>query len=390
MYHGKFVFTQLMHLFPRYEFDQIVRHYQGNKHVRSFNCWHQFQCLCFGHLTHRESLRDIITCLEANQGSLYHMGLPQKLSRSTFSDANRNREWRIFADYGTFLIEETKNLYANNRQFLFDLNQPVYALDGSVIELCLSLFPWAKMHTYTAAVRLHLLLDAASDLPHFAQLELTPVHELEVLRKLTIERGAIYVMDRGYLDWKQLNRIQREGAFFVIRCRSNTSIKKVIAHPVSQFERIIYDDIGIPMGFYAAKAYPQEIRSIKVKGEKPGQTMRLLTNLFDLKPTTIEGIYKKRWRVELFFKWIKQHLKIKAFWGRNENAVKAQIWAAICTYLLVAIVRKKLNISRSMYEILQILSVSPFRKVPLNQILKKEPQVSNSPEIGNQLKINGL
>jgi len=365
---GQTIFSQLMDFIPTYEFNQCVKRYNGNYKIKNFTCWEQFLCMAFAQLTYRESLRDIQACLRAANKKLYHMGIRSKVSRNTLANANQIRDWRIYADFAQALISEARELYANEN-FGVQLEQTVYALDSTIIDLCLSLFPWALFRKKKGAVKLHTLIDLRGNIPTIVIITHGKVHDVNILDDLVIEAGAIYVMDRGYLDFERLYTIHQLSAFFITRAKSNFNFKRLYSKPVDKSTGALCDQIITLQGFYARKSYPDKLRRIKYYDAYKKKRLVFLTNNFLLPAMTIAEIYRCRWQVELFFKWIKQHLRIKAFYGTSENAVKTQIWIAISVYVLVAIVKKRLNLNLSLYTILQILSVSLFEKTPILQAL---------------------
>jgi Domain of unknown function (DUF4372)/Transposase DDE domain len=365
---GQTIFSQLMEFIPTYELNQCVKRYRGNYKIKNFTCREQFLCMAFAQLTYRESLRDIQACLRAANKKLYHMGIRSKVSRNTLAHANQIRDWRIYADFAQVLIREARKLYANE-DFGVQLEQTVYALDSTTIDLCLSLFPWALFRKKNAAVKLHTLIDLRGNIPTVIFITQGKVHDVNMMDDLVIEAGAIYVMDRGYLDFERLYRIHRSLAFFVTRTKRNFDFKRLYSGRVDKATGVLCDQTVTLHGFYAKKSYPDKLRRIKYYDAEKKKRLVFLTNNFFLSAVTIADIYRCRWQVELFFKWIKQHLRIKAFYGTSENAVKTQIWIAISVYVLVAIVKKRLKLSLSLYTILQILSVSLFEKNPILQAL---------------------
>ena len=365
---GKTIFTQLMDFIPTYEFNQCVKRYNGNYKIKNFTCWEQFLCMAFAQLTYRESLRDIQACLRAAHKKLYHMGIRSKVSRNTLAHANQIRDWRMYADFAQILIGQARKLYANE-DFGVQLEQTVYALDSTIIDLCLSLFPWALFRKKKGAVKLHTMIDLRGNIPTVVFITHGKVHDVNIMDALVIEAGAIYVMDRGYLDFQRLCTIHQSSAFFVTRAKSNFDFKRLYSKPVDKSAGVLCDQIVTLQGFYARKSYPDKLRRIKYHDVVKNKKLVFLTNNLILPALTIAEIYRCRWQVELFFKWIKQHLRIKAFYGTSENAVKTQIWIAISVYVLVAIVKKRLNLNLSLYTILQILSVSLFEKTPVLQAL---------------------
>jgi len=365
---GQTVFSQIIDFLPQKKFRQCVNRYNGNYRVRSFKCYDQLLCMAFAQLTYRESLRDIECCLRAMREKLYHMGIRGKVSRSTLADANEVRDWRIYSDFAQILIHEARHLYAED-DFGLELNDTVYALDSSTIDLCLSLFPWARFRKTKAAVKLHTLLDLRGDIPTFIWITDGKVHDVNVLDHLVPEPGSIYVMDRAYLDFQRLYQMHQDLAIFVTRSKTNTGLRRLYSHKVDKTTGVRYDQTVVPTGFYTKKDYPDKLRRIKYFDAEKGRAFIFLTNQFTLPALTIAELYRCRWRVEIFFKWIKQHLRIKKFFGTSENAVKTQIWIAISTYVLVAIMKKRMKIDLSLYTILQILSISLFEKKPIYQVL---------------------
>lgn len=383
---GKSIFAQLMEFLPIYEFRKCVKRYNGNYKIKSFTCWEQFLCMSFAQLTYRESLRDIEACLRAAHKKLYHMGIRSKVSRNTLANANQVRDWRIYADFAQALIGIARKLYINE-DFGVELQQTAYALDATIIDLCLSLFPWAKFRNRKGAVKLHTLIDLRGSIPAFVIITHGKVHEVTVLDDLIIEAGAIYIMDRGYLDFRRLHRIQQASAFFVTRAKSNFKFKRLYSNRVDKSTGVQCDQIIVLTGFNAKKDYPDKLRRIRYHDAEHNNTLVFLTNNFTLPALTIAKLYRCRWQVELFFKWIKQHLRIKAFYGTTENAVKTQIWIAISVYVLVAIVKKRLNLKHSLYTILQILSVTLLEKIQLLQALSSMEDDDTNGDSCNQLNL---
>ena len=381
---GQTIFSQLMDFIPRYEFNQCVRRHNGNYKIKNFTCREQFLCMAFAQLTYRESLRDIQACLRAVNKKLYHMGIRSKVSRNTLAHANQIRDWRIYADFAQVLICEARKLYAND-DFGVQLEQTVYALDSTTIDLCLSLFPWALFRKKKAAVKLHTLIDLRGNIPTVIFITHGKVHDVNILDDLIIEAGAIYVMDRGYLDFERHYKINQSLAFFVTRAKRNFDFKRLYSRRMEKATGVFCDQTVTLQGFYAKKSYPDKLRRIKYYDADKKKRLVFLTNNFLLPAVTIADIYRCRWQVELFFKWIKQHLRIKAFYGTSENAVKTQIWIAISVYVLVAIVKKRLNLSLSLYTILQILSVSLFEKTPILQALTPTDYNDNEDDFCRQL-----
>ena len=363
---GKTLFAQLMDFLPWKTFHRIVDRCDGDRYVKSMTCADQFRVMAFAQLTYRESLRDIEVCLSAQAAKLYHMGLRHGIKRSTLADASETRDWRIHAEFAQCLIVQARKLYLGD-SFGIELENTTYALDSTTIDLCLSLFPWALFRTTKSAVKMHTLLDLRGNIPTFIHISDAKMGDVNVLDILVIEPGAIYVMDRGYLDFARLYRLHRAQAFFVTRSKSNTQLRRVYSAAVDRSTGILCDQTVALTGVTSRKDYPEHLRRIRFKDPETGKTLVFLTNNFTLPAATICALYKARWQVELFFKWIKQHLRIKKFYGNSENAVKSQIWIAVSVYVLVAIVKKRLNLDASLYTLLQILSVTLFEKMPLQQ-----------------------
>lgn len=386
---GKTLFAQVMEFIPWTSFARIVHRYGGDSRVSSLACTEQFRAMAFAQLTYRESLRDIETCLLANQAKLYSMGFRSPVKRSTLADANEGRDWRIWADLAMLLIRRARKLYCND-SFGIDLDNTVYALDATTIDLCLSLFPWAPFRTTKAAVKLHTLLDLRGNIPAFVHISDGKTHEVNVLDILAFEAGAFYVMDRGYLDFSRLFALHQAGAFFVTRAKRGMDARRVCSMPVDRSTGIICDQRISLNGYYISKDYPEQLRRIRFKDPESGKTLVFLTNNTVLPALTIAALYKRRWQVELFFKWIKQHLRIKRFIGNSENAVKTQIWCAVSTYVLIAIVKKELQINASLYYLLQILSVSVFEKIQLSQAFAGSRLPQDQTNFANQLNLFGF
>ena len=368
MHLGKLVFAQITQHLPLTTFRRCVARYGGEHKVKSFSCLDQYLCMAFAQLTYRESLRDIQACLRAQAGKLYHMGIKARVSRSTLADANEVRDWRIHAEFAQSLIGIARPLYAAE-PFGVDLKETVYALDASTIDLCLSVFPWAPFRSTKAAIKLHTLLDLRGNIPTFLHISDGKLHDVNALDLLIPEPGAFYIMDRGYLDFERLHRLHEAGSFFVTRAKSNLKAQRRYSHPVDRSTGLICDQTIALTGFYSRQDFDTPLRRIKFKDPTTGKRLVFLTNNFALPAITIADLYRCRWQVELFFKWIKQHLRIKVFFGTSENAVKTQIWIAVSVYVLVAIVKKRLNLSASLYEMLQILSLTMFERIPLDQLL---------------------
>ena len=383
---GKMLFAQLMDFLPWSTFNRYVARYGGDKGVRTLTCAEQFRVMAFAQLTYRESLRDIEVSLSAQASKLYHMGFREPVRRSTLADANELRDWRIYADFAARLIIQARALYASEDLGL-ELSNTVYALDSTTIDLCLSVFPWAHFRTTKAAVKMHTLLDLRGSIPSFIHVSDGKLHDVHALDLLTPEAGAIYVMDRGYVDFARLHRLHLAGAFFVTRAKSNLKAHRVYSAPTDRDTGILCDQTIALEGFYSKQDYPTYLRRVRFKDPETGKTLVFLTNQMSLPAATICALYKSRWQVELFFKWIKQHLRIKQFFGTSENAVKTQIWIAVSVYVLVAIVRKKLNIDASLYTLLQVLSLTLFEKMPLQQAFPADDYTSDNGSISNQLNL---
>jgi transposase len=381
---GKTVFSQLIDFLPSYEFRRCVDRYQGNYKVKNFSCWDQFLCLAFAQLTYRESLRDIETCLRAAGEKLYHMGIRAKVSRNTLAHANEIRDWRIYHDFARVLIEQARELHQND-PLKVQLDQTAYALDSTVIDLCLSLFPWAKFRKRKGAVKLHTLLDLRASIPTTVIVTTGAVHDVNIMDELFWEPGSIYVMDRGYVDFSRLFRIHQDSAFFVTRAKKNFRFQRLYSHPVDKTTGLRCDQTVSLCGIHVKKDYPDKLRRIRYFDQPTNHSLVFLSNNFTLPALTIAQLYRCRWQVELFFKWIKQHLRIKAFYGTSDNAVKTQIWTAISIYVLVAIVKKRLNLDHSLYTILQILSVTILEKTPLLQVLSQFDQSEKTIDEHKQL-----
>jgi len=384
MNRGKLVFAQLMQHLPLTTFRRCVTRYRGAFKVQSFSCLDQFLCMAFAQLTFRESLRDIEVCLRAQSSKLYHLGIRSAVARNTLANANAVRDWRIYADFAQSLIGIARPLYAQE-SFGVDLQETVYALDTTTIDLCLSVFPWAVFRTAKAAIKLHTLLDLRGNIPTFIHISDGKVHEVNILDQLLPEPGAFYIMDRGFLDFERLYRFHEAGSFFVTRGKSNLQVQRRYSHPVDRKTGLICDQSVVLTGFYSHQGFQAPLRRIRFKDPETAKTLIFLTNNFVLPAFTITELYRCRWQVELFFKWIKQHLRIKAFFGTSENAVRSQIWIAVSAYVLVAIVKKRLHLPASLYEILQILSLTMFEKIPLDQLLAQTISEQIQPVSDNQL-----
>jgi hypothetical protein len=387
MHNGRFIFSELISHLPHKEFQKCVARYDDDSQSRAFSHWDQYLTMAFAQLTYRESLRDIEACLRSVTGKLYHLGIRSKVARTTLADANESRDWRIFADFAQVLIRIARPLYAAD-PIGVDLDHSVYALDSTTIDLCLSLFPWAKFRRHKGAVKMHTLLDLHGNIPTFISITNGKVHDVNILDEIAPEAGAFYVMDRGYVDFERLYVFTLSAAFFVVRTKSNVLIQRRYSHPVDKTTGVRSDHTVILTAINSVKAYPDQLdqlRRVSYLDVKTRKRFKFLTNNFMLPALTIAQIYKSRWQVELFFKWIKQHLRIKAFYGTSENAVKTQIWVAVSVYVLVAIVRKRLALDASLYQILQILSVTLFEKTPILQALQAPDSQEELPDPGNQL-----
>jgi hypothetical protein len=383
---GKTLFAQLMDFLPWKTFHRIVDRHDGDRYVKSMTCAEQFRVMAFAQLTYRESLRDIEVCLSAQSAKLYHMGFRQEIKRSTLADANEARDWRVHAAFAEHLIAQARKLYLGD-SLGFELENTAYALDSTTIDLCLSVFPWAPFRTTKAAVKMHTLLDLRGNIPTFIHISDGKWHDVNVLDVLVPEAGAIYVMDRGYLDFERLHAMHLASAFFVTRAKSNTRLRRIYSATTDRTTGILCDQTVALVGFYSSRDYPVHLRRIRFKDPETDKTLVFLTNNFTLPAATICALYKARWQVELFFKWIKQHLRIKKFYGTSENAVKSQIWIAVSVYVLVAIVKKRLNLDASLYTLLQIFSLTLFEKMPIQQAFAGNRLFSNQDEHNNQLNL---
>jgi hypothetical protein len=384
MNQGRTVFSQLISFLPDREFRRCVGRYQGDLRVRGLTCWDQYLAMAFAQLTYRESLRDIEACLRSLQGKLYHLGFRGQVARSTLANANEVRDWRIFADFAHRLIATARGLYVSEPMGV-DLGESLYALDSTTIDLCLALFPWARFRQHKAAVKIHALLDLHGNIPTFIRVTSGDVHDVNILDEILPEPGAFYVMDRAYIDFQRLFVLTLSAAFFVVRTKSNVLLERRYSHSVDKSTGVRSDQTVILSSFESASAYPDPLRRVSYYDAETNKRLKFLTNNFTLPALTIAQIYKQRWQVELFFKWIKQHLRIKAFYGTSENAVKTQIWIAVSMYVLVAIVRKRLGLEGSLYQILQILSVTLFEKTAILRALRASDSRNDLPDPGNQL-----
>jgi hypothetical protein len=386
---GKTVFSQIMDYLPLHEFRRCVRRYHGHYKVQSFSCLDQYLCMAFAQLTYRESLRVIEACLRSMQNKLYHMGIRGKVSRSTIADANERRDWRIYADFAQVLIDQARRLYATD-DFGLELEETVYALDSTTIDLCLSLFPWAKFQRRKAAIKLHTVLDLRGSIPISIKITDAKVYDLCILDELIPEPGSYYIMDRGFLDFARLYTLNVFKAYFVIRARSNLQFRRIYSHPVDQATGLRSDQTIALRGINSSRYYPENLRRVRIFDALRQKHMTFLSNNFILPPAIIAELYRCRWQIELFFRWIKQHLRIKSFYGTSENAVKTQIWIAISVYVLVAIIKKRLNLEMSLYTFLQILSVTAFEKMSILQVLREFSDTEYPCDSPKQLELFNL
>ena len=384
---GRTVLAQLFDLISKYDFDKIVKKYRGNYKSQAFSCWEQFVVMSFAQLTYRESLRDIEACLQAVSGKLYHCGIRSKVAKSTLAYWNETRDWRIYADFAQVLIAEARGLYSADIKFTFEIDELVYAFDSTTIDLCITLFPWAKFRKTKAAVKAHTLLDLRGSIPTWIYITEGSVHDVNALDELIIEAAAYYVMDRGYVDYERLYRIHKALAFFITRAKANFAFKRMYSASVDKTNGVKCDQTVKLTGYQAKKDYPEKLRRIKYYDKNTKKTFVFLTNNFTKDAYQIAMLYKERWQIELFFKWIKQHLRVKAFYGTSKNAVYTQIWIAVSIYLLVAIMKKKLNLDQSLYTIIQILSISLFEKMPINQAFDDTELQKLKFDNPNQLKL---
>lgn len=389
MYTGRTVFSQLLDFLPQKQFDKCVHRYHGNHRIKTFSCFDQYLCMTFAQITYRQSLRDIETCLRAMQSKLYHCGIRGNVSRNTLANANEHRDWRIYADFAHLLINKARTLYANE-DFGLQLNREVYALDSTTIDLCLSLFPWAKFRKHKAAVKLHTLMDLKGSIPTFIRITDGKVHDVNILDEMILEPGAIYIMDRGYLDFARLYTFTQNLSTFITRAKSNFDYHRLYYRKVDKTTGLRCDQTIMLNGYYASQDYPAVLRRISYFDVETKKRFIFLTNNFTLPALIIALLYKCRWQIEIFFKWIKQYLRIKTFYGTTENAVKTQIWIAISVYVLAAIVKKELEIELSLGEILQILSIVLFEKVPITQVLTKTMSQNTNIQFHNQLLLFDL
>lgn len=368
---GKYIFSQIMNLVSATSFQTLVTRHKGNYKVKDFSCWKQYLCMAFGQLTHRESLSDTILCLKANADKTYHLGIGDVVAKSTLSTANENRSYLIYYDLAMILIKQAKELYFGDSDLEVELENNVFAIDATTIDLCLSTFHWATFRSTKGGIKLHTQLDLKTAIPEFIYFSTASVHDVNALDFICFEANSFYIMDRGYVDYKRLYNIHCCNAFYITRTKDNMDYRRLYSHPVDKSKGVLCDQTILLNGYYAAKKYPEKMRRIKFYDAEKGKVLIFLTNNFHLKATEVAQLYKHRWKIELFFKWIKQHLKIKSFWGQSENAVKTQVWIAVSVYVLVAIAKKKFMLQQSLYEILQILSISIFERMPINQLFQQ-------------------
>ena len=387
---GRTIFSQLMDFLPRDNFDQCVQRYNGNHKIKTFSCLDQYLCMAFAQLTSRESLRDIEACLQTFGPKLYHAGFRcKRISRNTLANANQVRLWKIYADFAQTLIATATELYADT-DLGFDLDNTIYALDSTTIDLCLSLFPWATFRRTKSAIKMHTLLNLKGSIPEFIHVSEGSVHDVNILDDLPILPTAIYLLDRGYLDYGRLFTVHQAGGFFVTRTKSNTYCQRIYSHPIDKSTGLVCDQTIRLTNFYAAKDYPDQLRRVRYNDPETSKQLVFLTNLFNVPALTIAMLYRARWQVELFFKWIKQHLRIKRFFGTTANAVKTQIWIALSVYVLVAIVKKQLAPERNLYTLLQVLSLSLFEKMPISQVFSQTEHITQNYQNDNQLPLFNL
>ncbi|MEW6654826.1 MAG: IS4 family transposase [Bacteroidota bacterium] len=389
MNQGQTVFTQIMSYLPKHSFRKCVNKYKGNYKIRSFSCWEQFLVMAFAQLTYRESLRDIETCLKAMQNKLHHIGVQSNISRSTLADANEKRDWRIYADFAYILINKAKELYRDEKLFN-ELDETIYALDSTTIDLCLSLFPWAKFRSTKSAIKIHTLLNLQNNIPAFINITDGSVHDVNILDELITEIGAFYIIDRGYTDFERLYALNINNTYFVIRAKANLQFKRVYSHQVDKSQGLICDQSIFLKNYYPSKDYPDKLRRIKYFDADNNKKLIFVTNNFSLPAITIANLYKQRWQIELFFKWLKQNLKIKSFYGYSFNAVKTQIWIAISVYVLLAIIKKNLKIECSLYTFLQVVSISIFEKTPIITMFSENNYTNKHDSNDNQLFLFNL
>jgi len=390
MNQGKFVYSQLTDFLPQRVFDRLVQKYNGNKHIRHFSCWNQLLSMIFGQLTGRESLRDLMISIEPHKPKYYHLGFGTGTSRSNFANANEKRDCRIFEEYAFYLIDQARKSSIVDQDFQLNIDGNIYAFDSTTIDLCLSVFWWAKFRTTKGGIKVHTLYDVKTSIPCFIQVSPASVHDVNALDLLYYEPNGYYIFDRGYVDYERLFRIHQSSAYFVVRAKDNLQFRRIYSNNVNKDNGVLLDQIGKLTGFYVSKDYPEKLRHIKFYDEETDNDLEFLSNNFDITAEEIAQLYKYRWKVELFFKWIKQHLKVKSFWGTSIKAVKIQVYSAIITYCLVALVRNKLKVDRSTYEILQILSISLLDKTPLNELFTNQNYKDVKELYCKQLKINWI
>lgn len=390
MNQGKYIFAQLIDFLPQRVFDRLVSKYNGNKHVRHFSCWNQLLSMIFGQLTGRDSLRDLMVSIEPHKPKYYHLGFGKGTSRSNFANANEKRDYRIFEEYAFYLIDLARKSSIMDQDFQLNIDGNIYAFDSTTIDLCLSVFWWAKFRTTKGGIKLHTLYDVKTSIPSFIHISPASLHDVNAMDLLYYEPDGYYILDRGYVDYERLFRIHQSSAYFVVRSKDNLQFRRMYSNKVNKDKGVLLDQIGKLTGFYVSKDYPEKLRRIKFYDEETKNNLTFLSNSFDITAEEIAQLYKYRWKVELFFKWIKQHLKVKSFWGTTQNAVKIQVYSAIISYCLVALVRNKLKVDRSTYEILQILSISLLDKAPLNELLTNQNYQDVKELYSKQLKISWI
>jgi hypothetical protein len=390
MNQGKYIFSQIVGLISSTSFQTIVNRHFGDYKIRGFSCWKQFLCMAFGQLTHRESISDTIMCLRANASKMYHLGIGDVVAISTITRANESRSYLIYEELAMLLIKEAKQLYFNDDDLEVTLKGNVFAIDATTIDLCLSTFYWATFRSTKGGIKLHTQLDLKTSIPEFILFSNAGLHDVNALDVINFEANSFYIMDRGYVDYKRLFKIHNCDAFFVTRAKDNMNCRRLYSHPKDKAKGVLYDQTILLNNYYASKDYPDKMRMIKFRDEQTGKELIFLTNNFYLKATQIAQLYKHRWKIELFFKWIKQHLKIKSFWGQSENAVKTQVWIAVSIYVLVAITKKKFMLNQSLYEILQIISISIFERIPINQLFQQTQLQYFKEQNSNQLNLFDL
>lgn len=387
MNQGKFVFAQIVEFLPRRAFDTCVEHQKGNSYIKHFTCWNQLLCMMFGQLSNRESLSDLVLCIQAHQSKAYHLGLGNGISKNNLAKANQRRDWRIYAEYAYVLISQARKLCIPSDDFELDIESNIYAFDATVIDLCISIFWWAKFRKTKGAIKLHTLFDVKTNIPCFVHITEAAVHEVNAMDELRYEKDSFYVFDRGYIDFARLYQLHIAEAYFVVRAKTNFRFRRLYSHKCDKSKGVRCDQTIMLVGYYAKRDYPEKLRRIKYYDAETDILFVFLTNNFELTALEIALLYKYRWKIELFFKWIKQHLKIKTFWGTSENAVKTQVYIAIITFVLIAIVKHKIKSDLTNYEILQILSMSLLDKTPVSELFRK-PYLQNVKELlYNQLKL---